>query len=451
MRLVVRPSRVLFFRRGDVRRRRRVHRAPPSPRGFGVTLARLLCCRFASGAVPFASSSLVVPFSRVSFTVLPVVGLSPSPRASAPSRSPAPASALAAAAAGRSLPRRKRPRGGRFRRRRRRDGLARALLGFCAVCGFGRGLGRREGQRGKDRASTAAADRRADGRKRRRERRREEDRGKTDCRRVAAGTHHALVVARLPIGIGHPCAHAGLVYVRKRLEAGQRPSSRLPRARTRPARRFPGGSAPEAGTRVRVGTRKTNAGDRRRRGRRARARGRGRACVSDRALLRRFGQNHHVRACRASCRRRPRGPGRRGTSIAAFCATGAFWSVSIRGAPRCVRVAEIVSANRRRIAARRERPHHSRPSAVEAAFRASRVKRVERVFFSRNRRLSPAPAPLPLVSVLDETAGVARSDPQSQFGDAGARCAGRCPKGGSSTRPGDGPTDARTPRRARLG
>ena len=127
------------------------------------------------------------------------------------------------------------------RRRRRRDALARALL-LLRGLRFRSRVGSSRGQRGK--GSRVTARDRVDGRKRRRERRREEDsRGKTDCRRVASGTHHALVIARLPIGIGHPCAHAGLVYVRKRLEAGPRPSSRLPRARTRPARRFPGGSA----------------------------------------------------------------------------------------------------------------------------------------------------------------------------------------------------------------
>ena len=150
-----------------------------------------------------------------------------------------------AGSAGRSL--RSRFRGGhrkdctRSRRRRRRDSLARALL-LLRGLRFWSMVGSSRGQRGK--GSRVTARDRVDGRKRRRERRREEDsRGKTDCRRVASGTHHALVIARLPIGIGHPCAHAGLVYVRKRLEAGPRPSSRLPRARTRPARRFPGGSA----------------------------------------------------------------------------------------------------------------------------------------------------------------------------------------------------------------
>ena len=111
------------------------------------------------------------------------------------------------------------------RRRRRRDALARALL-LLRGLRFRSRVGSSRGQRGKGSRVTAR------------------DRvEKTDCRRVASGTHHALVIARLPIGIGHPRAHAGLVYVRERLEAGPRPISRLPRARTRPARRFPGGSA----------------------------------------------------------------------------------------------------------------------------------------------------------------------------------------------------------------
>jgi hypothetical protein len=102
----------------------------------------------------------------------------------------------------------------------------------------------------------------------------------TDCHRVASGTHHALVIARLPRGIGHPRARAGLVYVRERLEAGPRASSRLPRARTRPARRSRAVPQPPGNHALaRVGTRKTNARNRRRaRSRRARRAADERAC-----------------------------------------------------------------------------------------------------------------------------------------------------------------------------
>mmetsp|Transcript_14249 Transcript_14249/g.61018 ORF Transcript_14249/g.61018 Transcript_14249/m.61018 type:complete len:372 (+) Transcript_14249:2152-3267(+) len=91
---------------------------------------------------------------------------------------------------------------------------------------------------------------------------------------------HALVIARLPRGIGHPRARAGLVYVRERLEAGPRASSRLPRARTRPARRSRAVPQPPGNHALaRVGTRKTNARNRRRaRSRRARRAADERAC-----------------------------------------------------------------------------------------------------------------------------------------------------------------------------
>ena len=116
--------------------------------------------------------------------------------------------------------------------------------------------------------------------------------------RVASGTHHALVGARLPRDIGHPRTRAGLVYVRERLEAGPRASSRLPRARTRPARRFPGGSATGKQARPRVGTRETNACNRRRaRSTRARRAAEARACQTVRSTG--ASVAHHVRACRA--------------------------------------------------------------------------------------------------------------------------------------------------------
>ena len=171
---------------------------------------------------------------------------------------------------------------------------SRARSSFCAVCGFGRGWvvawSARKGSRApRADGSTDEKDVVSVGAKK--------TRGKTDCRRVASGTHHALVIARLPIDIGHPCAHAGLVYVRKRLEMG---SARVPVSSSANASRtaVPGRFRGRNHARPRVGTRKTNACESTTRASRARAGSRGRACVSDRALLRRF-VAHHVRACRA--------------------------------------------------------------------------------------------------------------------------------------------------------
>lgn len=156
---------------------------------------------------------------------------------------------------------------------------------------------------GKDRARPRATASTISLKKKRRDRRLafEDSRGKTDCRRVASGTHHALVIARLPIGIGHPRAHAGLVYVRERrprLGRGRVPVSlereRVPRGGSR-AVPLPGNHA-----RPRVGTRKTNACESTTRASRARAGSRGRACVSDRALFRRFSRTS--RSC-LSCSR----------------------------------------------------------------------------------------------------------------------------------------------------